>query len=363
MIISDSDNPIKICLVSPIPPPYGGMAIQAEKLASCLRKRGVNVVIARTNIDFPGGLKYAEKIPLIRTFLNTALFLFYLRKKIHHADIVYFLTGFIDFFLWITLTGIKLVKLYGKILILNARGGGAAVFFDHWKWLSAPFIRAADLITVPSGFLQEVFWDYFAIKAEIIPNIADLDQFEFKKRQVFRPRLIVTRSLEKIYNVECAVLAFRLIQEAFPDSRLDILGDGTLREELENKVLKWGLSEVVKFHGMVDHGQIQNYYDDADIFINASNVDNLPGTILEAFACGLPVVSTNAGGIPYMVEHGKTGLLVDKNDHNGLAAAVLQLLENQDMASALVSNARKECEKYSEQSVTDRLVSLFAEIR
>ncbi len=357
-----SDKPIKICLISPIPPPYGGMAIQAEKLRSCLKKNNIRVVTVQTNTKFPEWLKYADKIPLIRTILNTILFLFYLKKKIRHADIIYFLTGFLDFFLWITLPGIILVMMHRKKFVLNARGGGAAVFFDRWKWLISPFIHAADMITVPSGFLQDVFRSYFGIQAEIIPNIADLHQFEFKERQYFRPHLIVTRSLEPIYNVECVVRAFRLICNEFPDSFLDIVGDGSLRVDIEEKVKKWGLSGAVKFHGMVDHSLIQNYYNSADIFVNASNVDNLPGTILEAFACGLPVVSTNAGGIPYMVKHEQTGLLVNRNDHNGIAAAVLRLVKDQDMAADLVSNARKECDLYSEKSVANRLVNLFLKI-
>lgn len=351
-----------LCLVSPCPPPLGGMAIQAGKLASCMERGGIHVITVRTNTIFPGMLSWVRHIPFLRTVLNSILFLIQLNKELQSCDLVYFLTGFIDFFFWITLPGIILIKIRGKKLILNARGGGAANFFDHWKYIAGPFIRMADMITTPSLFLKAVFVRYFGIVPEIVPNIADFNQFEFMERKKLSPRLIVTRSLEEIYNVECVIRAFKLIHDKIPESKLDILGNGSLRQDLENKVRDWNLSDSVKFHGVVPHNMIQKYYRNSDIFINASNVDNLPGTILEAFACGLPVVSTNAGGIPYMVEHKKTGLLVERNDHQALADQVFYLLENQREALLMVKNARRECETYSEESVRKILLSLFLKV-
>lgn len=350
---------LTICLVSPFPPPLGGMAIQAGKLQDCLEKEGFRIIAVRTNVIFSHRMKWVGRIPFVRTIFNTVFFLINLVKAVRHCDGVYFLTGFFDFFFWITFPAIILLKLLEKKVILNARGGGAEAFFMRWKYIVGPVIRLTDLIATPSAFLQNVFKAQLGICPVVVPNIADFSQFKFKKRLSFGPRLIVTRSLEEIYNIECVIRAFKIIHDNYPHSKLSIVGEGSLRKELEKFKQSNGLNDSVIFHGRVSHDKIQAMYDDNDIFINASNVDNLPGTILEAFASGLPVVSTNAGGIPYMVEHEKTGLLVDKNDFIGLADQVLRLLKNKELPVLLTHNAHAECQNYSWESVKNKILPIL----
>jgi glycosyltransferase involved in cell wall biosynthesis len=94
-----------------------------------------------------------------------------------------------------------------------------------------------------------------------------------------------------------------------------------------------------------------NIYGQADIYLNASIIDNMPLSIIEAFSCGLPVVSTNAGGIPYICENGETALLVEKNDYEALARGAIKLLEDQELAGKIAFQARQECRKYSRENI------------
>jgi glycosyltransferase involved in cell wall biosynthesis len=348
-----------VCLVSPLPPPLGGMAIQAGKLRRCLEEEGVTVIPVRTNVTWPKSIEWIGKIPFVRTIANSLLFLTHLGKALRHCDVVYFLSGFFNFFFWITLPAIILIKIRGKKIILNARGGGAQAFFKRWKWIVKPVIQRCEMVTTPSGFLQDIFKEQLGMMPVVIPNIADFKQFRFKKRTVLEPRLIITRSLEDIYNVACAIQAFKILHDQYPQGRLSVVGDGTLRAGLEKLTRDLGLTDAVTFHGRVSHDQIQDLYEKNDIFINSSNVDNLPGTILEAFACGLPVVSTNAGGIPYMVDHGRTGLLVEKNDHAALARQTALLLEDRELADRLTHNAWTECQNYAWDSIKKRLLPVL----
>lgn len=355
-------EPKTICLVSPFPPPMGGMAIQAVKLAALLEGAGYRVLTVRTNADFPAPLAFIRNIPGLRTLVNSLLFLVHLHGAARQTDVVYFLTGFFNFFFWITYPALLLCKLAGIPVILSARGGAAADFFARYKPLVAPVLRRVERITTPSGFLQQAFVDAFAITPTIVPNIADFDQFHFRLRETLAPKLIVTRSLEEIYNVGCVIRAFARVKARFPEATLAVVGDGGERRRLEELTRELGLASAATFHGRVDHAGIQALYDENDISVNASNVDNLPGTILEAFACGLPVVSTRAGGIPYMVEDGVTGLLVDLDDDEALAARVLDLLETPDLAQRLIANGRKGCEKYSADRVREILEPLLTEV-
>lgn len=350
---------IKLAVVSPFPPPYGGMAIQAEKLASLLMEGGFKILKVKTNAEIPKHYNFLSKIKGLRTLFNLFFFFRNLHNILPHVQTVYFLTGFFNFFFWVTYPALILIKIHGKRVVLSARGGGARDFFKRYGFLLMPIFKRVDVISVPSGFLQDAFVEAFNIKPVIVPNIADFKQFRFRERHSVAPKILTTRSLEEIYNVRCVIKAFKMIHEYFPESKLGIVGDGTQRTVLEQLVIDLDLKEYVTFYGAVEHSKIQEIYDKYDIYVNASNVDNLPGTILEAFASGLPVVSTNPGGIPYMVENGKTGLLVEKNDCNALSKKVIKLLKEPEFALKLSRNARRECEKYSWVNVKQVLLPLL----
>jgi len=346
-------------MVSPFPTPYGGMAIQAQKIVPLLQESGMKVIVVKTNADFPNGLLLLSKIKGLRTIIRLFLFLKNLHKALPHVETVYFLTGFFNFFFWVTYPALILIKIHHKKVILSARGGEARLFFQKYRVLVKPILKRVDAISVPSGFLKEAFEEVLGLGAAIIPNIADFNQFRFRQRKPLRPKLLVTRSLEEIYNVECVIRAFKKVHDYFPESSLGIVGDGSQRANLEKLVAELNLTDCVTFYGRIGHSKIQNYYDQYDIYVNASNADNLPGVILEAFASGLPVVSTRAGGISYMVEDGITGLLVNIGDYEALGERVIKLVNKPTLALMLANNARIECQKYSWENVKTALIPLL----
>lgn len=359
MTLTTQNHKKTVCIISPFPPPYGGMAIQATKLVSLLEGSGIRVLTVKTNADLPQSLFFISKVKGLRTAIRLFCFLSDLRKMLPQVEIVYFLTGFFSFFFWVTYPALILIKLHGKKVILSARGGEAKSFFKKYGMLVKPILRKVDAISVPSGFLKEAFNEVLGLDAVIVPNIADFDQFKFRQKKPLRPKLLVTRSLEEIYNVDCVVRAFKTVHDYFPDSSLGIVGDGRQRAALEKLVTGLNLKDCITFYGKVEHAKIQDYYNQYDIFINASNVDNQPGVILEAFASGLPVVSTKAGGIPYMIKDGMTGFLVEKEDWRTLAERVIQLLKEPELALLLANNARMECQKYSWENVKTVLIPLL----
>ncbi|MDO3379737.1 glycosyltransferase family 4 protein [Geoalkalibacter halelectricus] len=348
-----------MCLISPFPPPFGGMAIQAEKVADLLREQGCDVVEVRTNAS-NGHDHVFSRVPGVRSIINLVRFLRDLDGALRKTDVVYFLTGFFNFYFWVTFPALVLIYVRRKPVVLSARGGDAARFFRRYGKLVGPVLRRADKITTPSGFLRDVFRDAFALEAQVIPNIADLEQFVFCRRTQFRPRFLVTRNLEHIYGIDTVLRAFALVRDKHAQATLDIAGGGSLRAPLEQLTTALDIADAVTFHGPVNHEQIQRLYGQCDIYVNASRVDNLPGSLLEAFASGLPVVSTRAGGIPYMVEEGVTGLLVDVDDYQALADQILRLLDNPALGASLADAAYAESQKYARKNVAPQLVGLLA---
>jgi glycosyltransferase involved in cell wall biosynthesis len=223
----------------------------------------------------------------------------------------------------------------------------------------------ADAIVVPSAFLQRIF-SGLGFSVQIIPNLVDFSRFRFRKRERIRPRLLVTRNLEPVYNVRMALEAYEIIKRDYGDARLDIVGSGTQEKELKAWVKDHGLGDIV-FHGAVSNEKMPWHLDQADILLNPSLVDNMPISLLEGFASGLPVVSTRAGGIPDLVKNdavlppGKqAALLVDVNNPAQMAEKVEELLRSPERAEELTTMAKGLCNQFCWESIRDLWLAVYA---
>ena len=210
---------------------------------------------------------------------------------------------------------------------------------------------------MPSEFLQQVFED-FGITATILPNLADTELFLFVEREHFSPKLFVSRNLEPMYDVECVLRAFRMVQAKVPQAVLGIAGDGSEANRLRSLVREWGLRGV-RFYGAVPHEELPSLYQQHDIYVNASRVDNFPGALVEAACSGLPIVTTRAGGIPDMIRHRENGLLCAVGDANALANCVLEILEHQDVARLLARTAHAWAEQFSWRNAFPQLLQCY----
>jgi glycosyltransferase involved in cell wall biosynthesis len=230
----------------------------------------------------------------------------------------------------------------GKRIILNYHGGQADEFLRYYRYFATPIFRMADVVTVPSGFLGDIIARRTAVQAQIVPNIVALNSFRYRDRVPFRPRILSTRHLEKLYDVETVLRAFRRIQQVHPDATLVIAGTGTQENYLRALAGRWDLKNV-RFLGHVPYQNLSSVYDQCDILLNASRADNFPGSLLEAAAAGLVVISSSVGGIPYIFEHGTNSLLVAPGDSEGLASAALRVLEEPGLGFRLTRNALERC--------------------
>src|SRR5207248_5034412 len=136
--------------------------------------------------------------------------------------------------------------------------------------------------------------------------------------------------------------AFRIVQQSRPDASLTLVGAGLREAELRRLARELDLQHVT-FTGRVEPAEIADLYASHDIYIQSPNIDNMPTSVLEAYASGLPVVATAAGGVPAMLTDGEHGLLAPIDDHVALAGHVLRLLDEPELARALARNALATC--------------------
>lgn len=352
------EKPVRLLLVAPSLRILGGQAVQANYLLENLSREPMfEVSFVPHNPRFPGPFRLLQKIKYVRTLATSLVYCINLLLKIHRHDIIHVFSASYLSFLLAPTPAIFIGRLFGKKVILNYHSGEAEDHLRCWPRTSVPIMKLADELIVPSPYLAGVFRK-FGLQAHAISNVVDQEQFNFRERKPLRPIFLSNRNLYLLYNVACTLRAFARIQQRFPEAKLIVAGGGRQRPYLESLASELKLQNV-EFRGLVSPGKMNELYDEADIYLNSSNIDNMPGSIIESFACGLPVVSTNAGGIRYIVTHGRTGLLVPKNDFEAMASWAIRLLETPELAESIARNAYEECPAYTWPAVRETWVAAY----
>ena len=347
-----------VLLIAPKAPPYGGMALQAELLAQRMQRDGVRVTFVAANQPIPDSLRWFGRIAGIRTLLRLLIFCLQAWRLTREAEVVHiFACSWVYFFVVVwpaTIVG----RLRGKRVVLNYRGGEADSFIRRYGLWVRPAFRLADVVTVPSGFLANVLSARTGVPVEIVPNIVDLAAFSYRERQIPTPRMVVTRHLEPLYDIETILRAFHEVQARYPDASLFIAGTGSQEASLRALAATQQLRNV-NFLGMVSHAKLPALYEQCDILLNASRADNFPGSLVEAAAAGLVVISTGVGGIPYIFKDGESALLIEPGDWKTLAARALRVVSEPGLASALTRAAYDQCRQYDWAHIRPLLYAVY----
>jgi glycosyltransferase involved in cell wall biosynthesis len=361
---SNSDapgKPIRLLLVAPSLRILGGQAVQASYLLEHLsRESQFEVSFVAHNPRLPRPFRFLQRIKYVRTIVTSLLYGINLLLTVPRYDIIHVFSASYFSFLLAPTPAIFLARLFGKKVILNYHSGEAEDHLRCWPRTSVPIMKLADALVVPSQYLVDVFGK-FGLHAHAVANVIDQQRFRFHNRRPLLPIFLSNRNLYPLYNVACILRAFARIQARFPEARLIIAGDGKQRPSLEQLARELELQNV-EFRGLVTPDTMGELYDQSHIFLNSSNIDNMPGSILESFACGMPVVSTNAGGIRFLITHEKTGLLVPKNDHEAMASWAIRLLESPELAESIVRNSHEECAAYTWPAVRASWLELYRQL-
>jgi L-malate glycosyltransferase len=337
-------QPIRIAIVAASLRILGGQAVQAQRLLDGWRAEpAVEAWLVPINPVPRPPFGRILRIKYVRTVITQLLYWPLLLRELRRADVVHVFSASYSSFLISPLPAIVVGRLLGKPVIVHYHSGEAP---DHLRRsrIARWTLRRVNLNVVPSPFLRDVF-ARFGIHATVVANTIDLDQFAFRPRTPLRPRVLSTRNFEPLYNVACTLRAFARVQARYRDARLTLVGLGSQREALEALARELGLQHVT-FTGAVPPDQICRYYAESDIYVQTPSIDNMPNSVIEAYASGLPVVSTNVGGVPAILTDGVHGPLAEDDDDAGVADRILTLLERPDYARQLADAAYATCASY-----------------
>jgi len=353
---------LKVAVVGPLPPPAGGMANQAQQLVQLLEHAGVRVEFVRVNAPYKP--RFVVAIKGLRAVFRLMPYFYHLWHKIQKVDVVHVLANSGWSWHLFAAPAVWMARWLNKPVVINYRGGEAQIFFKKaWRWIK-PTIEQSQSVIVPSAYLQRVFLNQ-RVASTIVPNILDLDRFNFDDRSEGtsdEPHLVVTRNLEKIYGVDTVLQAFGLIKAHHSGARLTVAGSGPEDAALKALTASMGLQGSVTFSGRLEPEQIARLYREADLLLNASTVDNSPNSLIEALASGVPVVSSNVGGIPDLVVHRQSALLVRPNQPKAMAEAALDVLADESLKKQLVEQGRVVAARFDKHKELDKLASVYQEV-
>jgi len=253
-------------------------------------------------------------------------------------------------------------RLLGLPMVFVLHGGNLPSFSRKYpRWVKRVLARG-DILVAPSTYLEKGL-KHLGLPIRVIRNIIEVDEYQCRVRRNIEPKMIWMRSFHPIYNPQMAITVLKLVREKHPNASLVMAGlDKGLEPEIKIMAAELGLQSAVRFPGFLNHDAKIKEFSDADIYLNTNRIDNMPVAVVEACAMGLPVVATSVGGLPDLLDHGTTGILVADDDAEAMTNAVNLLLNEPELTEKLSINGRALAELSSWNRVQNCWDELFAEI-
>lgn len=319
-----------------------------DRIAAMFRSNGLYVITA------------SDKSNKVRWFLDT---LFTIIKRNNQFDIAFVpLFGTWRSFLWQE-CATRILKLFGKKLILGIHGGSIPGRINNGAKRFYNAAKRADILYAPSLYFKEIF-ETKNFDVHVIENPLDIAVYTFYRKEKIRPRIVWMRAFEDVYNPFMAIRVAKKLAAKYEDFEMVMAGkEGPLSNAVKHTVALEGLSNKIKFPGYINMPQKHELAQQYDIYICTNKIDNAPVSLIEFMCFGLPIVSVNAGGIPYMITDEFNGLLVNSGDDEAMFQKICMLINDANLSQSVILNAHKYAQEYDEANVMLKWNNVFNELK
>lgn len=303
---------------------HGNTATSIETLGSFLEEEGFTIFYASSKKN-----KVLRLLDMLYTTIKVS-------SKVDYVLIdTYSTQNFWFAFLVSQLCRILKLKYVSKL-----HGGDLPNRLKKSPFLSDLIFNNSYKITAPSLYLMEAFEKKYSKDLCYVPNSIDLKKYEYLLRDFEQPKILWVRSFSKIYNPKMAIHVASELKKSYPDVSLCMVGPDKENLIVSCKQLAKKLNVDVKFTGKLSKEEWIDLSKEYNVFINTTHFDNTPISVIEAMALGLPVVSTNVGGIPYLLEDKVNAFLVNDNDSKAMIEAIQKLFSDKENTQKLISKSR-----------------------
>ncbi len=227
--------------------------------------------------------------------------------------------------------------------------------------------KKADLLCATSYTIQDYIHQVINVPVSVIPFGININEFKPKKvESLFGDNDFVLGSIkpvESLYNIDILIKSFAQLLPKYGNLKLLIIGDGTERSALIELCAGLGVSDKVKFTGRIPFKEISNYYNMIDVLVNISEYESFGVSVVEAMACGTPVVVTNVGGLKEVVKDDSVGLKVNIGDVDDTVKAIERLINDKELYGQISVNARKHViEKYNWEDNLKKMIDEYTRL-
>ena len=298
--------------------------------------------------------KSSSKQNKVLRLLHMCIAIVHLRNKLDYVFIDTYSTSNFYYALFTS----QLCRFFKLKYLPILHGGNLPYRLKKYPKFSSLVFKNSYRNITPSGYLKHEF-EQKGFKTVLIQNIIPIANYTFKVRKKIAPKLLYVRAFAEIYNPTLAIEVLKELKNTYPKAILCMIGpdkDGTL-EDVKQLINKYHLNESVEITGVLSKKEWHKKSENYDIFINTTNVDNTPISVIEAMALGLPVVSTNVGGLPYLIQHNVDGVLVEKNNPSAMTKEICKIVEENKYSLAI--NARKKVENFDWNIVQSKWIQLL----
>jgi glycosyltransferase involved in cell wall biosynthesis len=185
------------------------------------------------------------------------------------------------------------------------------------------------------------------LNVNYLPNPISITNFEYDRSNVTSKTILWVRAFDEIYNPSLAIRIVYELKKDMPDIKLTMIGpDRGILKECIQLIDSLDLKNNIEILGKIPHEKLSFYYQTHDIYLNTTSYESFGNALIEAASCGIPIVSTSVGEIPFSWEHKKNIILVKSFNENAFSSVLGDLLQNNDLKTSLSLLARKKAEQY-----------------
>jgi glycosyltransferase involved in cell wall biosynthesis len=324
-----------------------GIRTAEDRVAEMFVKDNIRTITSSTSYG-----KFSRLFDTVNTIIS--------KRKTYNVAIVP-LFGTLPSFIWQEIAT-RLLKLLRKKIIMGVHGGSIPERIEKGENKFIKAMERADVLVAPSRYFSE-YLHTKGFKVHIIENPVDLSEYAFHPKETLRPRILWMRAFTDIYNPAMAVKVAKRLAEKYENFQMIMAGkDGPLTSFTKKIAEENGLSNQIIFPGYINMRDKLLLANDYDIYINTNKIDNAPVSLIEFMHLGLPVISVNVGGIPYLIKNEQNGLLVNDDDDEAMFNQITRLIENSALAKNIIMNAYEYAQQYDEKKVIEKWKALLCEV-